>query len=102
MANGAIRFGGRWELRPKDERNWELYQLRSSSRGFGDGVERWAPLGRFYQSNTVHLALQYAADCALKDKAYGEQMELQDALHEYRAIVDVMVADVRAAMGGAA
>lgn len=93
---GAIRFGN-WELRPCDSRNWELYHLRASTRGFGDGTPRWASEGRFYQYNTFALAIQYAADCELKDKAYGKQMELMDALHEYRAIVDGMQRDVIAA-----
>ena len=98
-AHGAIRFGN-WELRPVDSRNWELYHLRASTRGFGDGKQRWASEGRFYQFNTFDLALQYAADCELKAKAHGRQMEIEDALYQYRAIVDALKADVLAALGG--
>jgi len=98
---GAIRFGD-WELRPVDARNWELYHKRASTRGFGDGTPRWASEGRFYQYNTFHLAIQYAADRALRDKAYGEQMELLDALHEYDRIVGALRADVLAALEGGA
>ena len=97
-AHGAIRFGN-WELQPRDSRNWELYRLRASERGFGDGVERWASEGRFYSFNTFHLAVQYAADVELKAKAHGAVMELEDALHEYGRIVDALKADVIAALG---
>lgn len=90
VQRGGIVFG-RWKLNPMDSRNWELCELR-------DG--KWRPLGRFYQFNTFDLALQYAADCELKAKAHGRQMEIEDALHQYRAIVDVMKADVLAALGG--
>lgn len=90
VQRGGIVFG-RWKLNPMDSRNWELCELR-------DG--KWRPLGRFYQFNTFDLALQYAADCELKAKAHGRQMEIEDALHQYRAVVDVMKADVLAALGG--
>lgn len=98
-ARNAIRFG-KWELRPCDNLNWELYHLRASTRGFGDGTERWASEGRYFSYNTVHLAIQYAADQELKAKAHGTQMELQDALHEYAKIVDALKSDVLAALGG--
>ena len=98
---GAIRFGD-WKLVPRDKLNWELYHLRASEHGFGDGTARWASEGRFYQYNTFHIAIQYAADRALKDKAYGEQMELLDALHEYDRIVGALKADVLAALEGGA
>lgn len=90
VQRGGIVFG-RWKLNPMDSRNWELCEQR-------DG--KWRPLGRFYQFNTFDLALQYAADCELKAKAHGRQMEIEDALHQYRAIVDALKADVLAALGG--
>lgn len=90
VQHGGIVFG-KWKLFPVDERNWELCERRDRA---------WRPRGRFYQYGTFPLAIQYAADCALKDKAYGEQMELLDALHEYDRIVDGMKADVLAALGG--
>lgn len=94
---GAIRFGN-WELRPVDARSWELYHLRASTRGFGDGTTRWSSEGRFYSYNTFHLAIQYAADRELKDKVYGNEMKLEDALQKYKAIVDALKADVLASM----
>lgn len=98
-AQGAIRFGD-WELRPRDSRNWELYRLRASERGFGDGTARWASEGRFYSYNTLHLAIQYAADCELKAEAHGRVMELEDALHEYERITQRLAADVARALEG--
>ena len=58
------------------------------------GKVRWHRLGRYYQHNTIHLAIQYAADRALKDGAHGTQMELMDALHEYETITRALVAEV--------
>ena len=93
VQRGGIVFG-KWKLNPMDARNWELCEMRD------DGT--WRPLGRFYSYNTFHIAIQYAADRALKDKAYGEQMELLDALHEYDRIVGALKADVLAALEGGA
>lgn len=90
VQSGGIAFG-RWKPRPLDDRNWELCERR-------DG--KWRPMGRYYQYNTFPLAIQYAADCALKEKAHGEQMALQDALHEYAKIVDALKSDVLAALDG--
>ena len=83
---------GRWKLYQLDDQSWELCRMRD------DG--RWKPLGRFYQYNTFHLAIRYAADCELKERAYGEEMELMDALHEYERIVGAMASDVIAAVTG--
>lgn len=102
---GGIRFGD-WMLTPCDNLNWELCHRHVTSdnakaRGAGSAGEvRWHRLGRFYSYNTIHLAVQYAADQELKAKAHGTQMELQDALHEYAAIVDALKSDVLAALDG--
>jgi hypothetical protein len=56
-------------------------------------------MGRYYQYNTFPLAIQYAADCALKEKAHGTQMELLDALHEYETITTALVADMARVLG---
>lgn len=87
---GGITFG-RWKLHPLDDRNWELCVMTE-----GGG---YRPLGRYYQYNTFPLAIQYAADCALKEKAHGTQMELLDALHEYETITRALVADMARALG---
>ena len=103
--SGGITFGD-WKLVPVDSRNWELCHRHAVSdtptarRAGTVGVVKWNRLGRFYQFNTFDLALQYAADCELKAKAHGRQMEIEDALHQYRAVVDALKADVLAALGG--
>lgn len=100
VQEGGITFGD-WKLFPVDSHNWELcHRHATGGSGSGAGVVKWHRVGRFYQYGTFPLAIQYAADRALKDKAYGEQMELLDALHEYDRIVDGMKADVLAALGG--
>lgn len=82
VQDGGITLG-RWKLHPLDDCNWELCERRNG---------KWCPLGRYYQHNTFHLAIQYAADCELKDECHGRVMELQDALGEYERIVGEMVA----------
>lgn len=99
VQDGGIVFGD-WKLFPIDSANWELCHRHENSRGKNRGVVQWNRAGRFYQCNTIHLAVQYAADQELKAKAYGTQMELQDALHEYAKIVDALKSDVLAALGG--
>ena len=99
VQEGGIAFGD-WKLFPVDARNWELCHRHANTRGDNKGVVQWNRLGRFYQFNTFDLALQYAADCELKAKAHGRQMEIEDALHQYRAIVDALKADVLDALGG--
>ena len=98
VQDGGIVFG-EWKLFPVDARNWELCHRHANTRGDNRGVVQWNRLGRFYQYGTFPLAIQYAADCELKDEAHGRVMELEDALHEYDRIVDGMKADVLAALG---
>ena len=97
----GITFGD-WKLFPVDPMNWELCHRHATTRGASKGTVKWNRLGRFYQHNTVPQAIQYAADCELKDKAREQALTLQEALDEYRAIIDAMRADVIRAMGGAA
>ena len=90
VQNGGIEFGD-WKLHPVDSRNWELCKR---------GESGWRPLGRFYQCNTIDAAIQYAADCELKDKCHDRAMELADALAYYRSTVDAMSSAVIAAVRG--
>ena len=95
----GIVFGD-FKLVPLDDRNWELCHrhetadTRTARESGTVGKVRWHRLGRYYQHNTIHLAIQYAADRALKDGAHGTQMELMDALHEYETITRALVAEV--------
>jgi len=88
VQSGGIVFGD-WKLMPVDSRNWELCKL---------GESCWRPLGRFYQFNTFDLALQYAADCEMKNECHDREMELADAIAAYRTIVAVLRDDVRDAI----
>lgn len=97
---GAIRFGD-WELRPRDPLNWELFHLRASSHGYGDGSPRWVTTGRYYSWNTFANALGFAADCELKAKASRTAMGLHEAIEEYRGIVDRLYADMDGALARA-
>lgn len=101
----GIVFGD-FKLVPLDDRNWELCHrhetadTRTARESGTVGRVRWHRLGRYYQHNTIHLAIQYAADRALKDKAHGTQMELMDALHEYETITSALVSEVSRALEG--
>lgn len=101
VQEGGIVFG-EWKLFPVDARNWELCHRHANTRGDNVGVVQWNRLGRFYQYGTFPLAIQYAADCELKDKCHGTVMELRDALREFDRIVDALKADVLAALDGGA
>ncbi len=85
----GITFGD-WKLIPLDGDNWELAHRHVSTRGKNEGRMQWSRLGRFYQSNTIHLALLYAADCELKAGCAEAERDIRDALAEYERIVDGM------------
>ena len=99
VQEGGIVFGD-WKLFPVDARNWELCHRHANTRGESKGTVQWNRLGRFYQCNTIDAAIQYAADCELKDGCHDRATGLSDALAEYRAIVDGMSAAVIAAVRG--
>jgi hypothetical protein len=96
---GAIVFGN-WKLVPRDKLNWELYHLRASGRGFGDGTARWASEGRFYSWNTFPNALMYAADREVKDGTAEAARDIRAALDEYDRITTALLADMARALGG--
>lgn len=101
QTNGIV-FGD-WKLVPVDSRNWELchrHVARATGRHKGGTRPQWNRLGRFYQCNTFDAAIQYAADCELKDECHDRAMGLAEAIAEYRAIVDGMSADVIVAVRG--
>ena len=114
QTNGIV-FGD-WKLVPVDSRNWELchrHVAKATGRHKGGTRPQWNRLGRFYQCTTFDAAIQYAADCELKEKAHGRQMEIEvkdgchdhamglsEAIAESRAIVDGMSAAVIAAVRG--
>jgi hypothetical protein len=105
VQEGGIVFGD-WKLFPVDSRNWELCHRHevadtTTARRAGTvGRVQWNRLGRFYQCNTFDAAIQYAADCELKDGCRDRATGLSEAIAEYRTIVDGMSAAVIAAVRG--
>ena len=91
VPEGGIILAPDWKLVPLDERNWELcHRYATEARGARPASNGpvWHRCGRFYSYNTIGEALLYVADNLLKAKAHGRHMELQDAIHEYRAIAE--------------
>ncbi len=86
----TIEFGKSWRLVPVDARNWELLHFGTvTGRGANKGNEapRWRRLGRYYSQATLHLALEYAADCELKARRDGGVADIREALAELREIL---------------
>ena len=95
----VIEFG-RWRLVPVDALNWELCHRHAATRGKNAGRESWHHMGRYYSYNTIANADVFAADQEMREG--NDVVGLSRALHEYRSIVDGMVADIAAAMNAAA
>lgn len=70
-----IEFG-RWQLRPSDNRNWQLWVWKSPDyRGkrlslatSGQKANIWAPTGKFFQWPNIGYAVHYAASRDLMDR----------------------------------
>lgn len=83
----TIEFGKTWRLVPVDRLNWELVHFEAvTGRGANKaGSEpRWRRLGRYYSQSTLARALEFAADCELKERHGAEVAEIRDALAELR------------------
>lgn len=99
-----IEFG-RWQLRPSDSRNWQLYvRKRPDYRGkhlslatAGQKADIWASVDRYYQWNTIPNAIVYAASRDLMDKE-GTVDALEFA-REFEAMIDEHLAAVTKAWG---
>jgi hypothetical protein len=101
QTNGIV-FGD-WKLVPVDSRNWELchrHVARATGRHKGGTRPQWNRLGRFYQCNTFDAAIQYAADCELKDGTAEAARDIHVALAEYGRIAGALVADMAKALEG--
>lgn len=89
----VIEFGD-WQLRKSDERNWELYHRHetgdtTTARKAGTvGDVKWHGCHRYYQYNTIHLALRYAADWELRNEYEGVAADVPGWLDEYERITD--------------
>lgn len=85
----GVTFGD-WKLIPLDGDNWELAHRHVSSKGKNVGRMQWNRVGRFYQSNTFHLALEYAADQEAKAGCMEAERDIREHLAEYRRILSEM------------
>lgn len=81
---------GRWQLRPCDNLNWQLWErrkpMKNKSTVIEDGEEGWYPCGRYYSYSTFPNAVEYAIDCMLRERddgVYG----LAGYLREYKALL---------------
>ena len=79
-----IEFGD-WQLRPMDDRNWELYHRHVTSRGKDRGAAKWHACEKYYQYNTIDNAILYAADADMK-RATGT-FDPSSFLAEYRRVL---------------
>lgn len=94
-----IMLTGRFKLRPVDDRNWELCEMKSPSKGKDAGGEpRWVPLHRYYSYQGLPACIQYVADLELKDDERGS-VELYRAIDELAEMYAEMVESVRSAVG---
>jgi hypothetical protein len=71
-----IQFGD-WQLRRRDNENWELYHRHAvkenhmTVKNGTAGEVRWHSVGRYYQKSTFASALEYAADWDLRNGVDG-------------------------------
>ena len=93
----GIVFGD-WKLIRMDGDNWELAHWHAAERGKNKGCIQWNRLGRYYQSNTFHFALRYAADCELAAECESAAIPIEDALREYERIVTTMTDALKTAL----
>ena len=88
---------GNWKLIPCGGDNWELAHLHVSDKGKNAGRKRWYRTGRFYQFNTFHMALRYAAHQEMAEGCTDAAIQLRDAINEYERIVIEMTDALRTA-----
>lgn len=89
--NGVI-INDRWRLVPcegKNASNWELYEFRD---------DKWRSVGRFYQYNTVRLALRYVIEREREDGYHESADKLVELLREYERIVATMTDALKTAL----
>ena len=85
---------GRWELRPDRSGNWSLWQLRAAK----DGKSKWQPCERYFQWNTIHNALMYAANEEMMKRNEDEALRFQDYADELRKLIDGYIREVEASL----
>lgn len=91
---GGVTFGD-WKLVLLDERNWELYHLRTANKGKDTGKAKWYKTGRYYSYSTLGSAFLYAADYELKSESRDKAVPIAKALEEYERILEEFAGIVR-------
>lgn len=84
----TITFG-RWQLRPIDERNFELFERRTpkacnATGSKGGGKPRWFSRKEYFQ--TLGQALRRVIEYEARDG--NEAVDLREALDRYESIAD--------------
>lgn len=94
----TLTIGGKWQLRPYDRRNWQLYEFRAPNMRNGrarSAEPRWFPCDEYFQS--VGMALSRIFEYSLRDDATewtGEQLRemverVEGVARELRESVEV-------------
>lgn len=85
----TLTIGGKWQLRPYDRRNWQLYEFRAPNMRNGkarSAEPRWFACDEYFQS--VGMALSRIFEYSLRDDATewtGEQ--LREMVDHVEAVV---------------
>ena len=93
IQNIGVEFGN-WKLVPLDSNNWELchwHVTKDTAKARANGTAgklRWHRLGRYYQYDTIHLALEYAADAEVKSVGESARVDLLYALNLHRKTLE--------------
>ena len=93
IQRNGVEFGN-WKLVPLDSNNWELCHWHATKNGAkarengSVGTIKWHRLGRYYQFNTIHLALEYAADCEVKEAGKDAEFDFLYAINLYRKTLE--------------
>lgn len=77
----TITFGGKWQLRPYDRRNWCLYEFRAPDprNARTKGTEpKWVRLDEYFQS--VGQAMVRVMEYALRDDGTSFEVACMDDL----------------------
>ncbi len=74
-----VRILDRYELRPIDALNWQLWELRGGRDG---GAAKWSPAGRYYQTLSQALRAVYEREL----RAFEDTCDLPRAIKEAQAI----------------
>ncbi|WP_165170655.1 hypothetical protein [Adlercreutzia sp. ZJ242] len=81
-----IRILEKYELRPMDAHNWQLWRLAKDK----DGNPKWQPMGRYYQSLSQVLKSVYERELRVAEGTY----DLPRAIKQAQAVERRLLAAV--------